>query len=77
MVRTGISGTCWVLKAARGKRCGRLVAFGALLAAAPVAVFAAGPTQLADLADLSIEELGNIQVTSVSKRAERLSDAPA
>ena len=76
MVRTEISGTCWVL-AARGKRCGRLVAFGALLAAAPVMVFAAEPTQSADLADLSIEELGNIQVTSVSKRAESLSDAPA
>jgi iron complex outermembrane receptor protein len=30
-----------------------------------------------DLADLSLEELANIQVTSVSGRAERLSDAPA
>src|SRR5260221_6583211 len=30
-----------------------------------------------DLADLSLEELGNIQITSVSKRAERLSDAAA
>jgi iron complex outermembrane receptor protein len=30
-----------------------------------------------DLADLSIEELANIQVTSVSKRPERLQDAPA
>src|SRR5258706_11941469 len=29
------------------------------------------------LADLSLEELGNIQIPSVSKRAERLSDAPA
>lgn len=29
------------------------------------------------LAELSLEELGNIQVTSVSKRAERLSDAAA
>ncbi|HEX4599725.1 MAG TPA: TonB-dependent receptor, partial [Burkholderiaceae bacterium] len=29
------------------------------------------------LADLSLEELGNIQITSVSKRAERLSDAAA
>src|SRR5256714_2192389 len=33
--------------------------------------------RVADLADLSIEELGNIQITSVSKHAERLSDAPA
>src|SRR5258707_7714432 len=30
-----------------------------------------------DLADLSLEELGNIQITSVSRRAERLSDAAA
>ncbi len=30
-----------------------------------------------DLADLSLEELANIEVTSVSRRAERLSDAPA
>jgi iron complex outermembrane recepter protein len=29
------------------------------------------------LADLSLEELGNIEVTSVSKRGERLADAPA
>src|SRR5712675_1670024 len=29
------------------------------------------------LTDLSLEELSNIQITSVSKRAERLSDAPA
>ena len=31
----------------------------------------------ADLADLSLEQLANIEVTSVSRRAERLSDAPA
>jgi iron complex outermembrane recepter protein len=31
----------------------------------------------ADLADLSLEELANIEVTSVSRRAERLVDAPA
>jgi iron complex outermembrane receptor protein len=30
-----------------------------------------------NLADLSLEELGNIEITSVSKHAERLSDAPA
>jgi iron complex outermembrane receptor protein len=30
-----------------------------------------------DLADLSLEDLGRIEVTSVSGRAERLSDAPA
>src|SRR5713226_9459520 len=49
----------------------------ALLAAAATTALAAEPTRVADLADLSIEELGNIQVTSVSKRAERLADAPA
>lgn len=30
-----------------------------------------------DFADLSLEQLSNIEVTSVSRRAERLSDAPA
>ena len=38
---------------------------------------AAAPGGQADLADLSIEELANIQVMSVSKRPERLQDAPA
>jgi iron complex outermembrane receptor protein len=33
--------------------------------------------QAAEFADLSIEELANIDVTSVSKRPERLQDAPA
>jgi iron complex outermembrane receptor protein len=33
--------------------------------------------QSADFADLSIEELANIDVTSVSRRPERLQDAPA
>ncbi len=46
----------------------------ALLASA---AFSAEPQRFPDLADLSIEELGNIQVTSVSKHAERLLDAPA
>src|SRR5207247_76981 len=35
------------------------------------------PMRVADIADLSIEELSNIQITSVSKHTERLSDAPA
>jgi iron complex outermembrane receptor protein len=34
-------------------------------------------TPVADLADLTLEQLSNIEVTSVSRRAERLSDAPA
>jgi iron complex outermembrane receptor protein len=37
----------------------------------------AEPIQLAELADLSLEELVNVEVTSVSRRAERLADAPA
>jgi iron complex outermembrane recepter protein len=49
----------------------------ALLAVAATTALAAEPLRVADLADLSIEELGNIQVTSVSKHAERLADAPA
>lgn len=38
---------------------------------------AAGMQEPAELAELSIEELANIRVTSVSKRPERLQDAPA
>jgi iron complex outermembrane receptor protein len=49
----------------------------ALLAAAATTALAAEPLRVSDLADLSIEELGNIQVTSVSKHAERLADASA
>jgi iron complex outermembrane recepter protein len=41
-----------------------------------VATAQAQPVQLA-LADLSIEELGNIRVSSVSRRSESLADAPA
>ena len=37
---------------------------------------AATPPAGRRLADLSLEELSNIEITSVSKRAERLSDAP-
>lgn len=36
-----------------------------------------GRRQAADFADLSIEELANIDVTSVSRRPERLQEAPA
>jgi iron complex outermembrane receptor protein len=38
---------------------------------------AAVPAGARELADLSLEELANIEVTSVSRRAERLSEAPA
>ncbi len=52
----------------------RALVFNVFLVSATVG---AQPLRVADLADLSIEELGNIQVTSVSKHAERLADAPA
>jgi iron complex outermembrane receptor protein len=49
--------------------------FGMALA---TCAYAGEPTrQPAEFADLSIEELANIDVTSVSKRPERLQDAPA
>src|SRR6478752_4673133 len=37
----------------------------------------AAETSSADFADLSLEQLSNIEVTSVSRQPERLSDAPA
>ncbi|MFC5477896.1 TonB-dependent receptor plug domain-containing protein [Massilia suwonensis] len=48
-----------------------------LLAGALASLAHAADPQGADFADLSIEELANIQVTSVSKKPERLLDAPA
>jgi len=51
-----------------------VLATGAAFLALPSIAAAGGQ---ADLADLSIEELANIQVMSVSKRPERLQDAPA
>lgn len=53
----------------------RIPAFA--LAAAVTSAAAAAPTQLADLADLSLEQLTRITVTSASRREERLLDAPA
>src|SRR6266568_8279727 len=71
MVRTEFSGTCSMLARVRWRNA---LVLSALLASA---AFSAEPQRSSDLADLSIEELGNIQVTSVSKHAERLLDAPA
>jgi len=71
MVHAGISGTC------RAKtRCVSPLTAGAFLVSVAAAA-SAQPMQVADLADLSIEELGNIEITSVAKRPERLSDAAA
>src|SRR6266849_1507137 len=72
MVRTVISGTCSMVARVRWWRA--LVFNVFFLASAGVG---AQPMRVADLADLSIEELGNIQITSVSKHSERLADAPA
>jgi iron complex outermembrane receptor protein len=48
---------------------------GVLAAPARADIFSAH--QPADFADMSIEELANIEITSVSRRPERLQDAPA
>src|SRR5687767_14992453 len=54
---------------------GRRLLFSVLLsAAAPVC---AQVPSVRDLAHLSLEELSNLSVTSVSRKAERLSDAAA
>lgn len=49
---------------------------GVLIAFSAVSVHAAA-TQMARLTDLSLEQLGDIEVTSVSRHAERLADAAA
>ncbi|WP_460711231.1 TonB-dependent receptor plug domain-containing protein [Lysobacter terrae] len=54
-----------------------LLALGAALTIGAVPTAFAEDTAPDNLADFSLEELGNIEVTSVSKRAERLADAPA
>src|SRR5258708_14168928 len=58
-----------------GVRWGRVLAFNVLFLAS--GAVGAQTMRVADIADLSIEELGNIQITSVSKHAERLADAAA
>ena len=52
------------------------IASAAFLAAGSGA-FAADGVRMADLADYSLEQLANLKVTSVSRREERLIDAPA
>ena len=49
----------------------------ALLAAQPACADADADGSLADLSRLSLEELANVEITSVSKRPEALSGAPA
>jgi len=74
MVRTMISSICW--KAVRA-RCQVPLLVSALLAPAVTAFPAEPSLQLAELADLSIEELANVHIISTSKQGERLSDAAA
>lgn len=57
------------------RRIGSVVSVVAALGIAPVA--AGQEDDLEDLASLSLEELMNVEVTSVSKKAERRSDAAA
>jgi len=58
------------------RRVGLLASSWVLACALDVQCVAA-ETETGSLADLSLEELSNIEITSVSKRAERLSDAAA
>jgi iron complex outermembrane receptor protein len=53
-----------------------LIAALAALACAPASTARAADARVADIADLTLEQLGSIEVTSVSRRAERLADAP-
>lgn len=62
--------------AASARHCRLCVFFLAMAATAAGAGRTARATA-PDLADLSLEQLADIEVTSVSKRAERLTDAPA
>jgi iron complex outermembrane receptor protein len=55
------------------RRCASLCAAATMMMSSTCAL--AQATQ--NLADLTLEELSNLAITSVSKRAERLSDAPA
>lgn len=53
----------------------RAAALGAVLGAAPA--LASSPQDLPDLTRLSLEELAQVEITSVSRRAEPVSDAAA
>lgn len=55
----------------------RLVVLGFALAALGLSLGRGAEAKATDIADLSLEELANIEITSVSKRPERLGDAAA
>lgn len=56
---------------------GRALILGAVIAGSSAGASAAMQLASASLADMSLEELSNLEITSVSKHAERLSDAAA
>jgi iron complex outermembrane receptor protein len=60
----------------RGLCCSGAAIFGVIWAYAGAA-YADAPPQVSDLRDLTIEQLANLEVTSVSRRPESLSEAPA
>jgi iron complex outermembrane receptor protein len=55
----------------------RIVRAGLAALLLPLGAWAAPPPSAEDLAGMSLEELGEVEVTTVSRRAERLLDAPA
>lgn len=55
----------------------RVHGLGLLFSLLVMAQGAAGMASATNLADLSLEQLGDIEITSVSKREQRLADAPA
>jgi len=58
-------------------RPGRTILLATLVAAWGAAAAATAPVRLAELADLTLEQLTNITVTSASRREEKLIEAPA
>jgi iron complex outermembrane receptor protein len=70
--RSKTGATVWSKRARRPFR-----GWLAPLLATPLIAQAALPAPMSSLADLSLEQLTNIEVTSVSRRAEPLADAPA
>src|SRR3546814_14176043 len=73
LVVAGPWGVLMKLRVPSGRRAARALLFvGATAVSAPP-----GAQTLAQLQDISIEELARIQVTTVSRRSETLSEAPA
>src|SRR6267143_6400315 len=60
-----------------GGCCAQRAAIAILVVLASFAHDASAQLARSGLADLSLEELANLEITSVSRHAERLSDAPA